>query len=454
MIDLKNKKVGVVGLSKRTGVSVAKFLLERNIDVLVTDVKSKKDIQNEINLLKDYEFEYELDGHGEKTLDCDVLVVSPGVPLNLDIFNKARKKGIKIISEIELAYEFTEAKIIAITGTNGKTTTTSLLGEIMSSHFHDKVVVAGNIGTPLISVAPKLSHDNWIIAEISSFQLEAIENFRPDISIFLNFSPDHLDRHKSLEDYLAAKKKIFINQKNKDLAIVNLDDETVLKAVSDFSVKKHYVSGEKEVENGAYISKESINLVNKNLENKQIAIKDIPLPGNHNLMNVAFASYAAYMAGVDIKTIKKSIKKYKADQHRLEIIMSKEDSSMIVDDSKATNVDAAIKAIDTFNKPIILIAGGQDRNADFSKFADKIKNNVKSLILLGETSKKINNEVLKRGFENIYQVRNMNEAVDKAFNNFEKGDCILLSPACPSWDMYEDYKERGNIFQQEIKKRV
>ena len=249
MLNLENKKIGVVGLSKRTGVSVAKFLLKKDFEVIITDVKSENELQEQINELKKYNPEYELNGHGQKTLKCDLLVVSPGVPLNIEFFNKARKKGIKIISEIELAYQFTNAKIIAITGTNGKTTTTSLLGEIMKSNDPENVLVAGNIGTPLIDVAPGLSKDKWLVVEVSSFQLESIDEFRPNISLFLNFSPDHLDRHKDEHEYLNAKKRIFSNQKNDDHAILNFDDQNVINASSEYNINKHYISKKKNVKN-------------------------------------------------------------------------------------------------------------------------------------------------------------------------------------------------------------
>ena len=452
MLNLKGKKIGVVGLSKRTGVSVAKFLLKKNLEVVITDIKPKEELKEQINELKKYNPEYELNGHGKKTLECDLLVVSPGVPLSLDFFDKARKKNIKIIGEIELAYQLTNAKIVAITGTNGKTTTTSLLGKMMSSYYPQKTFVGGNIGTPLIEIAPGLSRDNWIIVEVSSFQLESIDEFRPNISMFLNFSPDHLDRHINKKAYLNAKKRIFSNQKSDDDAILNLDDQDVIKASSEFDVKKHYISGKKTTESGAYLDKKHMYIVKNNKKYKLISKNEIPLYGKHNLMNIAFAAKAASLIGVKYKSIRKTIKRFKPAEHRLEIFMEGEDGSLIIDDSKATNVDAALKAINSFDNDIILIAGGQDRNADFAELANSIKNNVKALIILGETSDKIYKEMKKRKYNKVFKANNMKEAVKKAFNFFEKGDCLLLSPACPSWDMYEDYKERGNIFQKEVKK--
>jgi len=453
MLNLENKKIGVVGLSKRTGVSVAKFLLKKDFEVIITDVKSENELQEQINELKKYNPEYELNGHGQKTLKCDLLVVSPGVPLNIEFFNKARKKGIKIISEIELAYQFTNAKIIAITGTNGKTTTTSLLGKIMKSNDPENVLVAGNIGTPLIDVAPGLSKDKWLVVEVSSFQLESIDEFRPNISLFLNFSPDHLDRHKDEHEYLNAKKRIFSNQKNDDHAILNFDDQNVINASSEYNINKHYISKKKNVKNGAYLENGIVYIVENNNNYNLISKEEVSLYGDHNLLNIAFAAKTATLLGIKPKIIRNTIKKYKPDKHRLEVVIKNEDGSIVIDDSKATNIDAALKAIKTFDN-IILIAGGQDRNADFSKLADSVQKNVKALIILGETSEKIHKEMIKKGYNSVFQVKNMKEAVKKGLDLFEQGDCLLLSPACPSWDMYQDYKERGNLFQKEVKNQI
>ncbi|MGM0411560.1 MAG: UDP-N-acetylmuramoyl-L-alanine--D-glutamate ligase, partial [Bacillota bacterium] len=407
-------------------------------------------IENYINNKK-YKLKFDLNGHGKKTLNCDLLIVSPGVPLDIEFFEIAKKRNIEIISEIELAYQFTDAKIIAITGTNGKTTTTSLLGKIMKSYYGKKAKIAGNIGIPLISVAPELDSDNYIIAEISSFQLEAIKEFHPKISIFLNFSPDHLDRHKNKKNYLEAKKRIFENQEESDIALINIDDNIVYESSKNIKAKKYFISTNKVMKNGALVKNNKIYIINDNEKIEIVDSKEVNLVGKHNLLNIAFASLTAYITGVDIEVIRKNIKNFTADKHRLEVVLKKENGSLVIDDSKATNVDATLKALNTFSQDIILIAGGQDRNADFKKLAIKIREKVKSLILLGETSDKIKNEVLKKDFKNIYQVKDMKEAVKKAVLEFEEGDCLLLSPGCPSWDMYESYKERGNIFQKEIK---
>ncbi|HKL75008.1 MAG TPA: UDP-N-acetylmuramoyl-L-alanine--D-glutamate ligase, partial [Halanaerobiales bacterium] len=314
--------------------------------------------------------------------------------------------------------------------------------------------VAGNIGTPLIDVAPGLSKDKWLVVEVSSFQLESIDEFHPNISLFLNFSPDHLDRHKDENEYLNAKKRIFSNQKNDDFAILNFDDPKVINASSEYDINKHYISRKKKVKNGAYLENGIIYISEKNNSFKLISKEEIFLQGDHNLMNIAFAAKTASLLEINPKIIKNVVKKYKPDRHRLEVVIKNEDGSIVIDDSKATNIDAALKAIKTFDNDIILIAGGQDRNADFSKLADSVQKNVKALIILGETSEKIHKEMIKKGYNSVFQVKNMKEAVKKGLDLFEQGDCLLLSPACPSWDMYQDYKERGNLFQKEVKNQI
>lgn len=449
MLEVKNKRIAVIGLS-RTGLAAAKFLYQAGAEVIVSDIKTAPYLKKEMEEFKNMEIEYELGGHGDKSLSSDLIVVSPGIPLDIPFFKKAQGKGIPIISEIELAYHFTDAKIIAITGTNGKTTTTSLIGEILKNAKKGNVKIAGNIGVPLISEIKDLKRDDWLIVEISSFQLETTIDFRPDISIYLNFTPDHLDRHKTVENYWLAKKRIFENQKKEDLAIVNYDDENVMKAVADFPGLVYHVSLEKKINKGIFLNDEKLCLGN----NPLIGLNEIPLRGMHNIQNAAFAILASYLAGVPVNVIKKSIKSFKTAAHRLEEVCLLDDDILVIDDSKATNPDAAIKALDSFEKPIVLIAGGQDRNADFEQWAKIVNEKVKILVLTGETRYKMKEVVLKNGFPNIniHITENMTSAVEIACNNLTKGDCLLLSPACPSWDMYSSYQERGKDFQELVKK--
>lgn len=453
MLEVKNKKIAVIGLS-RTGIASANMLYQWGAEVIVSDVKGPKELEKEIEILKDIDVEYELGGHGDKCLSSDMIVVSPGVPLDIPFFEKVRKKNIKIISEIELAYHFTEAKIIAITGTNGKTTTSILIGEILKNANIGKVKVVGNIGVPLISEVTGLTKDDCLVVEISSFQLETIEEFKPDISLYLNFTPDHLDRHKTIENYWLAKKRIFKNQKNDDFALVNYDDKNVMKAVSDFPGKIYNVSLMENTDRGIYLKDNQLFIKDGKNTIKVMEVNNIPIKGLHNVQNVSFAVLACYLSGIPINIIKKSVRDFSAVEHRLENICVLGDNILVIDDSKATNPDSAVKAIEAFSRSIILIAGGQNRDADFREWASVIQNKVKTLILLGETRFKMKEEALNYGFPNIniHIVDSMEEAVKIAFKNFKENDCLLLSPACPSWDMYSSYKERGRDFQDLVRK--
>lgn len=454
MLDVKDKRIAVIGLS-RTGVASARMLVKWGAEVVVSDIKSSEELRNEIEKLKDIKVEYELGGHGEKCLKSEMIVVSPGVPLDIPFFHKAEDNGIPIISEIELAYHFTEANIIAITGTNGKTTTTSLIGEILKKADIGEVRVAGNIGTPLVTEAIGLSSEDCLVVEISSFQLETIKEFKPHISVYLNFTPDHLDRHKTLDNYWSAKKRIFENQNSDDYAVVNSDDENVMKAVADFPGKIYKVSlvGDvPQIGQGVFVKGGYISIYDKSKEMNVINISDIPLKGNHNIQNVSFAVLASYLVGAPIDVIKSAVLDFKPSAHRLQNVCILKGDIIVVDDSKATNPDAALKAVQSFTRPIVLIAGGQDRNADFTQWAESIKNKVRELILLGETRFKMKEEALNHGFANIniHIADNMQNAVQIAGKHLQKGDCLLLSPACPSWDMYSSYKVRGKEFQEAV----
>lgn len=450
MLDIKDKKIAVIGLS-RTGLASVEILYKLGADVVASDTKSADQLSNELDKLKNIDIEYELGSHGPKCLDTDMIIVSPGVPLDIPFFKKASDKDIPIISEIELAYHLTDANIIAITGTNGKTTTTSLISDILKEGDIGEVKAAGNIGIPLVSEAIGLTEKDWLVVEVSSFQLETIKDFKPDISVYLNFTPDHLDRHKTVKNYWEAKKRIFENQKSDDLAVVNYDDDKVMESITHFPGKVYGVSLEREKKQGISLNNDKLYVYENTNRIDVLDIKDIPLLGRHNIENTAFSVMASYLAGVSIENIKKAVKNFKATEHRLEII-KKENDITIIDDSKATNPDAAVKAIESFENPLILIAGGQDRNADFSELAKVIKNKVKTLVLLGETSFKIKEEVLNEGFPNIniHIAEDMKEAVKKACDNVIEGDCLLLSPGSPSWDMYSSYKERGRKFREAI----
>ncbi len=446
-----NKTVTIVGLSERTGIAVAEKMIKLGANIIISDIKTADQLKPQLSILKKYDnIQYDLGGHSDKILASDLIVLSPGVPSDLDIIKKAKNKGIEVISEIELAFRFTEANIIGITGTNGKTTVTSLTGHILKQNLDCKVRIGGNIGSPLVNEINGLTHKDWLVVELSSFQLENIKNFHPQISMFLNFSPDHLDRHNTIDNYWQAKKRIFENQTKNDIALLNFDDEFIINNLNRITPKIYKISSKNVFEKGIYFDNEGIYFFNKENQEKIIDTKDIPLIGTHNILNTSFAALLAKIFEISNEAIKRSVISYKTFSHRLEVIYDKEYT--IIDDSKATNPHAAINAMKSLSKPLIIIVGGQDREANFSDLAYTIRERCKKAIILGETKDKIQKELDKVGFKNYITVEKMDEAVRETFNKIKTEDTILLSPGCPSWDMYESYKKRGLAFQKNVNK--
>ena len=446
-----NKTITIIGLSERTGMAVAEKMIDLGANIIISDIKTADQLKPQLSILKKYDnIEYDLGGHSDKILNTDLIVLSPGVPSNLEIIKRAKEKGIEVISEIELAYRLTEANIIGITGTNGKTTVTSLTGHILKQNLNCKVRIGGNIGSPLITEINGLTKKDWLVVELSSFQLENIKSFHPQISMFLNFSPDHLDRHSSVENYWQAKKRIFENQSKSDIALLNFDDDSIKNKLNKIEPNIFKISSKNVYENGIYYDNESIYYLNNGNREKIIYSKDIPLIGTHNILNTSFAVLLAKLFEIKNKDIKKSVINYKAFSHRLEVIYDEEYT--VIDDSKATNPHAAINAMRSLKTPLITIVGGQDRNANFTDLAYTIRERCKKAVILGETKNEIKSELEKVGFKNYIVVDNMREAVQEAFKKIKINDTILLSPGCPSWDMYESYKKRGLDFQKEVKK--
>ncbi|MBM7624378.1 UDP-N-acetylmuramoyl-L-alanine--D-glutamate ligase [Sporohalobacter salinus] len=448
-MDLADKKVVVIGLGKRTGIAAAEFLIEQKAEVLVSDIKPAKDLQDELEELSEYDIDFDLGGHGSKVIDdTDLIVISPGVPSDIPILKEARHLGIPVISEIELAYRFCKAPIMAITGTNGKTTTTTLTGEMFTA-AKEEVKVRGNIGDPLIEDITSLSDKGVVVAEISSFQLENIQYFRPKISLILNLTPDHLNRHGTFENYIAAKKKIFFNQQKSDYTVLNYDDELTRKLANETEGQVIYFSRHDKLNNGVYVENGKI-INNLTADNESlIKIDETGIKGPHNLENALGAVTIALLGGINLGVIQKVLKEFSGIEHRIEEVAVIEGIKYI-DDSKATNPAAAIKALETFAAPITLIAGGMDKNADLTEFAVKIAEKVQNLILLGETAEKIKESVSNLGLDNIKQVKAIDEAVRVAEKISVKGDIVLLAPGCASWDMFDSYKQRGNEFKKEV----
>ena len=432
-MNLKNKKVLLVGLAK-TGVSTIKHLNRLGAKVVVNDIKDKdklKDILDELSDLNNVE--YILGHHPENIDDIDMTVVSPGVPLDLPFILKIKSKNIEIIGEVELAYRLSKNPIfIGITGTNGKTTTTSLVGEIFKKANRDTYIV-GNIGNPVIDTVGVANENSVLVTELSSFQLESIATFKPHVSAILNFTEDHLNRHHT----------------SKDFCVLNYDDEDVRSLSDNVKAKKIFFSRKKSLECGIYLDEDKNIIVNINEKITLLNRDELSLPGDHNLENCMAAAAIAYVSNIDIDTIREVLKTFAGVEHRQEFVRNL-NGVMFVNDSKATNPDSSIKAVQSYNRPIVLIAGGMDKQSSFDEFLDAAKENVYALVLLGETAQKIKECAQNKGFDNITVVKDMKEAVNASYQIAKDGDVVLLSPACASWDMYKSFEVRGIDFKDNV----
>lgn len=448
----------VLGFGK-SGISAMKLLFSKGKDVTVYDTRKGIKVPDDILKAKN---EYGIEVYAGEDIDVSVYslaVISPGVDPETEIVRKLKDAKVEVISELELAYRYTEGKFIAITGTNGKTTTTTLVFEILKNAGLD-VRVCGNIGKPVSESLDNSNEDTYFVTEVSSFQLEAVSKFRPLISVMLNITEDHLDRHKTMENYTAAKCRIFENQDANDGLIYNADDERVCKCIDRAHATRYAISLKHPQENGAYLEGDKLILsAEGNGQKKQILCetKDINLFGDHNIQNILVASLAALLAGVSLDVIRDTVKTFKAVEHRLEYVDSI-GGVKYINDSKGTNVDAGIIAIKALAGNIHLIAGGYDKGADFSEFAKEFNGKVKALYLFGATKERFKDEVEIAGFKGETSVCNtLRECVDKASTSAVSGDIVLLSPASASWDMYKSFEERGDEFKElvmELKERV
>jgi UDP-N-acetylmuramoylalanine--D-glutamate ligase len=396
--------------------------------------------------LKGMDISTEWNGHQTETfLKQDIIVVSPGVDLNIKPIQKAIQHGVRVISEIELAYHFIHVPIIAVTGTNGKTTTTLLIGEMLKEDGK-KVGVGGNVGEPLILFAD--GKDRWevLVVEISSFQLEAIEDFRAGISILLNITEDHLDRYPSYDDYIGAKMRIFANQNSRDLAILNRDDPVVMRQRERVKAKKVLFSLREKLNEGASFNGQTITLEFEGI-GEEYSLARSPLKGIHNVENMMAALTAARIFGCSKKAIQDTLNRFKGLEHRLEFVREIE-GIRFYNDSKGTNVGSVVKSLQSFTEPVILIAGGKDKNGDLSPLRELIRKRVRHLILIGEAKERMNRELGRLTDTNM--VKSLEEAVLLARKKAAGGQVILFSPACSSFDMFKDYKERGKVFKEAV----
>jgi len=442
-MDLKNKIVSVVGLGK-TGIATANFLSFRGARVSIMDNKSQEQLSGLAEeLLPAVEVSYQ---NCTPLPDSELVVISPGVSKNARFLQNSREKGTEIISEIELASRFNTSSLIGITGTNGKSTCTSLIGEILKEAGKN-IQVGGNLGTPFISLLNEKNVD-YRVLEISSFQMEATKSFHPKVSIILNITPDHLDRHESFEKYAAIKEKIFENQTETDFLILNQDDYITRGLGKNCTANKIFFSTKNVLTNGVYVKNEKIVGCLKNLEVEILELSSLSRGLRWQSENVLPAVATALLLDISLEAIQKVLRTFPGLEHRLEWVCN-QDGVDFVNDSKGTNIGSVCKSLNTFNQPIILIAGGRDKNIDFSKIKNILEKKVKHLILIGETKEKFRS--ILNGDLDYEESDSLDEAVRLAKIKAEKGDVVLLSPACASFDMFEDYIDRGNQFKSIVK---
>jgi UDP-N-acetylmuramoylalanine--D-glutamate ligase len=446
MIELKNKRVLVVGLGK-SGLSAAMFLRAQGARVTVSDTRSAVALAGEIPALLDAGIMVESGGHGLLTFRRqDLIVVSPGVPMETPEVKQAKAFGLPVIGELELASRFLQGQVVAITGSNGKTTTTTLLGKI----FGDAglaTLVGGNIGLPVIDLVTKSTPETTSVLEVSSFQLETVEEFHPHIAVVLNITPDHLDRHGSFENYAAAKTRITERQSADDFLVLNAEDKAAQMVALKTKAQIYWFSGRRPIKQGAFVYGESIVFVAREGAKSEpvMPVSEIHLKGSHNVENVLAAVCAARLAGISAETIRSAVSDFKAVEHRLELV-KRVHGVEFYNDSKATNVDAAMKAVASFEGGIHLILGGKDKDSDYSLMAELLKERVKAVYTIGTAAEKIERQL--HGVVKMVQAETMQTAVSEAAKAAVSGDVVLLSPACSSFDQFENYEHRGRVFRQ------
>ena len=446
-MDFHNKRVLVVGLGK-SGVASALFLKAKGAHVTVSDAKSEDQLGEAIPVLLDAGIAVETGGHGERTFHGqDLIVVSPGVPVDAPSLVQARSLGETVIGEIELAAQFFPGTIVAITGSNGKTTTTTLAGELIAASGFP-TIVGGNIGTPAISLVEGATPETMAVLEVSSFQLETIQTFRPKVAVVLNVTPDHLDRHRTFAAYVDAKARIFENQQESDFAVLNADDPTCAELSGRTRARVFWFSRKKEVNQGAYTRDGQIIFSDTKTESEVMPISEIPLKGTHNLENVLAAICVGAVMGCKSKATRRAVREFKAVEHRLEYVATIRGVEYY-NDSKATNVDATIKALESFPANIHIILGGKDKGSDYSVLKDLLHQRAKRAYTIGAAAEKIESQI--KGSAEIVHAETLDLAVQRIASAAEAGDIVLLAPACASFDQFQNYEERGRVFKQLVR---
>ncbi len=448
-MEYNGKKALVCGMA-RSGIAAAKLLKKLGAEVTLQDMKKREDIAADVlNLENEGIVLYT--GANPDNIACeqDIIVLSPGIPCDLPFITAAEAAGVNVISEVELAYGLTECPITAITGTNGKTTTTTLTGEIMKAVYGNTAVV-GNIGIPYSEEVEHLTEKDWVVAEISSFQMEKAKEFHPHISAVLNITPDHLNRHKTMEVYIAMKERVFEKQTAEDFCILNYGDEACRKMADKTAAKVFFFSSSEKLEEGIYLDGENIEVRWGAINETLINVNDLQILGVHNHENVMAAAAMAICANIPLDTIREVLKAFAGVEHRIEYVATV-DGVDYYNDSKGTNVDASIRAVLAMKKPIVLIGGGYDKGGSFDEWTKLFPGRVKHLVLIGVTAPQVRASAEKFGFTAISDCETFKEAVDLCREKAEDGDCVLLSPACASWGMFDNYEQRGDMFKEQVR---
>jgi UDP-N-acetylmuramoylalanine--D-glutamate ligase len=451
MMELKGKKVLVVGLGK-SGLAAALFLRRRGAQVTVSDVRSAEALAKDIPALLDEGVMVETGGHGLLTFRRqDLIVVSPGVPLDTPELAQVRSFGLPVIGELELAARFLKGRIAAITGSNGKTTTTALLGEILKG-AGIPTLVGGNIGVPVVGLIDQSTDETWSVLEVSSFQLESTEQFHPSIAVILNITPDHLDRHGSFENYALAKERIFAAQNELDFVVLNADNARAAEAASRSAAKVYWFSVEFPVAQGAWLEEGFVvyRSAPDAITESVMPLSGIPLKGAHNVENVLAAVVAARLAGAPADAIRGAVESFQAVEHRLEFVAAV-NGVEFYNDSKATNVDATAKAVAAFQSGIHLILGGKDKGSDYTLLTQLLRARVRAVYTIGSAAAKIESQL--RGVVSIHSCETLDNAVNAAASAARPGDVVLLAPACSSFDQFENYEHRGRVFKELVGER-
>lgn len=444
MTDLQGKRVLVVGLA-RSGRAAAKCFRRKGAEVTVTDLRHPWELQVDIPELLASKIGMELGGHREATfLRQDLIVVSPGVPPELPELEAARRQKIPVVPEVEAASWFLEARVAGVTGSNGKTTTTALLGEMLKASGF-RTFVGGNIGVPLIAAVDQLPKDGVAVTELSSFQLETVESFRPRVAVLLNLTPNHLDRHPSFEAYVRAKQQIFRNQTAEDIAVLNADDAMVMSLAPEIAAGKILFSRMRSLPEGVFVSNGHIVYRVANLERVLMETREVTLRGAFNLENVLAAAAAACALGADFDAVRRAVRQFQAVEHRLEFVREIR-GVQFYNDSKATSVDAAAKALTAFEQGVHLILGGKDKGAPYAPLVPLLGGRVRCVYLIGAAAERIAREL--KGTVELVHAGDLETAMRRAFERVSRGDAILLSPACSSFDQFQDYEHRGRVFKE------